>query len=725
MYKNLNLKLGFIVAVVIIACLLAFPLNKKINLGLDLQGGMHLVMRVDDSKLSEESKKDAVDRAVEVIRNRIDEFGVKEPSIQRQGENEIVIQLPGITERGRAIELIGRTALLEFRLVNSDKENLRLALSGQVPEGFELKYINEEPILLEKNAVLTGDALVNAAVSFDQSRFNEPLVTLKFNSKGAAEFAQITTSNVGKRLAIVLDGKVQSAPRINEPIPSGEAVITGRFTPQEAQDLAIVLRVGALPAPIYIEEERTIGPLLGQDSIKAGVHAAIMGSVFVFVFMIGYYLLAGVISNIALMLNLLIMLAGLSLFHSTLTLPGIAGIALSLGMAVDANVLINERIREELRLGRSLAAAIANGYHRALSAIIDSNVTTLIAAFLLFQFGTGPIRGFAVTLTIGILASLFTAVMVTRTIFESLLRHRLLSSLPMVSLLKQPKLDYIRYRFVFYTLSIVVIVAGLSLFAMRGSSSLGVDFSGGQLQEYRFKTPPAPEEVRSALKEINFGDAIIQQFSSNPNQIIIRTQEDSLEKISNKLKEKFANNPFEVIKVEKVGPIAGKILKQKAIYAIILSLLGILGYVWIRFKRFDFAIAGVIALIHDILIATIAMVVTRRPIDLLTVTGLLAIAGYSINDTIVIYDRIREVSRSLRKMTLAEIINLSVNQTMARTILTSLLTLFVVLSLLLFGGEVLNSLGFCLFVGLISGTYSTVFIASPLVLLFSKRRPVR
>jgi SecD/SecF fusion protein len=389
---------------------------------------------------------------------------------------------------------------------------------------------------------------------------------------------------------------------------------------------------------------------------------------------------------------------------------------------VDANVLINERIREELGLGRPLATAIANGYHRALSAIVDSNVTTLIAAFLLFQFGTGPIRGFAVTLTMGILASLFTAVVMTRTIFEFLLKYKILKKLTMFQFFKHTKFDYIKYRKFFFIVSLVVIISGSLLFAAKKDLAFGVDFAGGQLQEYKFKNTPKVEEVRAALRQISLGDAVIQQFKSNPDQIIIRTKEDTAAKVSDKFKEAFSDNPFEVIKIEKVGPIAGKILKEKAAYAIILSLLGILVYVWIRFKRIDFAIAGVVALLHDIIVAMVFTVASGRPLDLLIVTGLLTIAGYSINDTIVIFDRVRELSRSVRKVTLAEVINLSVNQTLSRTILTTVCTLFVVLSLLWFGGEVLNGFAFCLLVGFISGTYSTVFIASPLVLMLSKSR---
>ncbi len=720
MYKNLNLKLLAIILIVLICCWLSFPLANKINLGLDLKGGMHLLMRVDTSKLTEDAKKDAAERALEVIRNRIDEFGVKEPFIQRQGENEIVIQLPGITERSRALDLIGKTALLEFKLVNNDPNLLKQALAGQVPENYELKPLEEEQVLVEKNPVLTGDALVDASVRFDQSRFNEPIVSLKFSPKGAKDFSEVTANNVGRRLAIVLDGKVQSAPRINEPIPSGEAVITGRFSQQEASDLAIVLRVGALPAPIYIEEERTIGPLLGQDSINSGVRATLIGASFVFTFMIIYYFLAGFIANIALILNLLIITAGLSILHSTLTLPGLAGIALTLGMAVDANVLINERIKEELGLGKALPIAISSGYHRAFSAIIDSNMTTIFAAFLLFQFGTGPIRGFAVTLTIGLAASLFTSVFVTRAVFELLLKFRILKSLPMLRLIKQPNFDYIKLRYVFFAVSSLFILVSIFSFLIKPKTAFGVDFSGGQVQEYRFKNPPSVDKIRSSLREINFGDATIQQFSSNPNQIIVRTKEDSLEKVSQEFKKTLSDNPFEIVRVEKVGPIAGKLLQKKAIMAIVFSLLGILVYIGFRFKRFDFGFAGVVALLHDCLVAFGLTILSGRSVDLLVVTALLTIAGYSINDTIVIYDRIRELSRSARKLQFKDIINAAVNQTMSRTILTTLVTLFVVVSLFLFGGEVLNSFAFCMLVGFISGTYSTVFIASPLVLMFTK-----
>jgi len=729
MERKLWLKIGLVLTVVGICAYYAFPLEKRINLGLDLKGGMHLLLKVDTSSLAGKDKDDAADRAIEVIRNRIDEFGVRETSIAKQGEDEIVVQLPGVTDRDRALEIIGRTALLEFKLVSADQEKLKAALEGKVAEGFELKRSDEddEPLLLEAKAVLTGASLTNAEVHFSSAEFNEPVVALKFNSEGAKKFADLTAANIGRRLAILLDGKIQSAPRIREAIPSGEAVISGRFDVEQAQDLSIILRVGALPAPMKVEEERTIGPLLGQDSINSGVKASLVGVSLVFVVMICYYFLAGVISDIALLLNLLMTLGVLGILpllipgvSATLTLPGIAGIALSLGMAVDANVLINERIREELGIGRNLRTAIANGYQKAFSAIFDSNFTTLIAAFLLFQFGTGPIRGFAVTLTIGLLTSMFTAIVVTRTIFEVLLHFNLIKSLPMLRLIKEPKLDYIGKRRIFYAISLLVISVGMFSYFSQGKKAFGIDFAGGQLQEYSFKEPVNVEKVRSALKELNMADASLQQFKDQPKVLLIRTAEDKNTEITAKLKTAFPNEDIQVLKIERVGPVAGKHLQEKAIKALFWALIGILSYVAFRFKHFNFGIAGIIALIHDVLVATGALAITGRQIDLLSVTALLTIAGYSINDTIVIYDRVRENLALQRKMSLAEVINLSVNQCMSRTLLTSGVTLLVVIAIFMYGGEVLSNFAFTLIVGFICGVYSTVFIASPLVLAWSR-----
>jgi preprotein translocase subunit SecD len=520
--KNFSWKLILVFAVIVTAVIYVLPTlepalwpHKQINLGLDLQGGMHLVLEVDTAKAvdgqverimqeirdqlreerlrgvsldriegnkitatiqdaqiaekfnalikdafdqlksnqnvsggttniilqlppaeAENVEKLAVDQALETIRNRIDQFGVAEPDIRRQGQRRILIQLPGIQDPDRAKDLIGRTALLEFKLVD-DTLDASAAEKGTVPPGREILYrietdaetgkVSKVPFLLKRRTLLTGANLTNARVDFDQ--FNIPFVSINFDKKGARDFERITGENVNKRLAIVLDNTVASAPVIQEKIAGGQARITGNFTLEEAKDLAIVLRAGALPAPVNILEERTVGPSLGADSIRKGLISMLIGGILVVLFMIVYYKAAGVIADVALILNIVLIAAGLAAASATLTLPGIAGIILTIGMAVDANVIIFERIREELALGRTPRAAIETGFNRATLTILDANVTTLIAAVVLFQFGTGPVKGFAVTLSLGVIASMFTALILSRLIFDYILAGRKVKTL--------------------------------------------------------------------------------------------------------------------------------------------------------------------------------------------------------------------------------------------------------------------------------------------------------
>lgn len=394
----------------------------------DLGNGILRLSFVLDSKEAEYIKSNSIDQALETIRNRIDQFGVSEPEITLQGKERIMVQLPGIKDPNRAKSLIGRTALLEFKLVDEEGD-IDEALKGNIPEGDIILYqkivdpktggVKKIPYLLKEKTLMTGEVLKDARVAID-SQFHEPYIALEFDDIGAKLFEQITGANVKKRLAIILDDNVYSAPVIQERISGGRAQITGRFTIDEANELAIVLRAGALPAPVKIVEERTVGPTLGQDSIKQGIISIIISAILIAAFMIFYYRISGIIADVALILNIIIVLAVLSLFRATLTLPGIAGLVLSVGMAVDANILIHERIKEELRWRKTIRAAIDQGYHRAFTTIIDSNLTTVIAALFLYQFGTGPIKGFAVTLFWGIIANIFTAVFITRCIFDYL-----------------------------------------------------------------------------------------------------------------------------------------------------------------------------------------------------------------------------------------------------------------------------------------------------------------
>ncbi len=403
-----------------------------------------LVYRVSDREVKK-IKDNAADQALETIRNRIDQFGVSEPTILRQGENEIVVQLPGVKDPKRAVDIIGRTAQLEFKLVDDEapiaaelpqaispgeEESLLKQFAEKMPEGDEILFerkINKEtgavrkmPILLRKQAVLTGDLLSEARVNID-TRFNEPYVSISFNAAGARIFEEVTGANVKKRLAIILDNTVYSAPVIQEKISGGNAQITGNFTTEEAKDLSIVLRSGALPAPLKMLQNVTVGPSLGRDSIEAGKLAGIIGTLAVVAFMIFYYRLSGLIADLALLFNIILLLGAMASLNATLTLPGIAGIILAIGMAVDSNVLMFERIREEIRVGKTPAAAVNSGYSKAFWTIFDSHVTTLITAAVLFQFGTGPVKGFAVTLSLGVAINLFTALIGTKTIFDIIL----------------------------------------------------------------------------------------------------------------------------------------------------------------------------------------------------------------------------------------------------------------------------------------------------------------
>jgi len=401
-----------------------------------VNGGLNLMMDIPD-KEAEHIKAMAAEQALETIRNRIDQFGVSEPDIRRQGEKRILIQLPGIKDTQRAKDLIGKTALLEFKLLDETADVAAAEKEKKIPPGDELLYeikedretkrVSKTPFLVKKHTLLTGAYLTDARVQID-SQYNEPYVSIKFDTKGARIFERITEENVKKRLAIVLDKKIYSAPVIQEKIGGGEARITGNFTMDEARDLSIVLRAGALPAPVRILEERTVGPSLGLDSIKKGLISMAVGGIMVVVFMVMYYNMSGLIADVALIMNILMIAAGMAIFQATLTLPGMAGIILTIGMAVDSNVLIFERMREETALGKTFHAAVKAGYERATLTILDANITTLIAALVLFQFGTGPVKGFAVTLSLGVISSVFTSLVVTRIIFDYLLINRKLKT---------------------------------------------------------------------------------------------------------------------------------------------------------------------------------------------------------------------------------------------------------------------------------------------------------
>ena len=484
--SDLKIRIFIILALVIWSVFLVFPLNKKINLGLDLKGGMYVLLRADTSGITAAKISEAMAGAVEKIRNRIDSFGVKETPINIQGDNSILIQIHGMVDR-EIINRIREVGKLEFKLVEDDKTKFEAALKGDIAAGCELKDFGGAKILLRKEVSLTGSDLSLSLPGFDT--YGSPNVRLQFTAQGTQTFAKVTEENVGKRLAIVLDGKVMSAPVIQGAILGGNAEITGDFSVDSARALIAVLNSGALPIPLSVEEERTVGPLLGSDSIKNGMNASFLGAALVFIFMLIYYLLGGVVADVCLVFNLLFIMAALNILKGTLTLPGIAGLILALGMAVDANVLIYERIRDELTLKKPLNIALKNSFDRTFITIFDSNFTTIIAAAFLFIFGTGPIRGFATTLILGIVISMFTAIFIGKTMFVIFLKYKL-RNLRMLQFFPASKINFLKPRYICLALSIITIVVGMYGFFAKGNAVYSIDFKGGQVLEYKLTPVP-------------------------------------------------------------------------------------------------------------------------------------------------------------------------------------------------------------------------------------------
>ncbi len=783
--------------------------KRSLNLGLDLQGGIHLVLEVKTEGMEQQEAQDAVAQAQEVIRNRVDQFGVAEPTIQRQGENRIIIELPGVQDVQRAKDLVGQTALLEFQLLEPAEDRTRLiqridqvlapqeeseeeeedlllsstperaplssmlspagedlTVSGRdllrvknllntseaqelIPADVEFIFSSKPAgaegnefyflYLVRKKPEMTGHMIQDAFVSIGQvvEYMGQPIVNFSTTDEGVRLFSRITGSHIGERMAIVLDESVYSAPVIQSKISEGRGIITGSGTQEEAKDLAIVLRAGALPAEVEIIEDRTVGPSLGRDSIEQGRTAAIYSMVLIAIFMILYYRAVGLIADFALLLNMLFIMAVLAGFHATLTLPGIAGIILTIGMAVDANVLIFERIREELRSGKTIRAAIDSGYGHALSAIIDANVTTFLVGIVLYQFGTGPIRGFALTLCIGIISSLFTAFFVTRTIFDLITRKSEQSTLSIgpIALFSNLNIRFLSLRNIGFGTSAAVLLIGIvSILGINGIRK-GIDFAGGTLLELHFDPAVQVEDIRSQLGSVPVGDAEIdlskseiKQFGSE-NDILIRVSESGTgtevaDGIMGVLKAGFAASIEDmewIRRQEKVGPKIGSELSSAAVRAVLVALALILIYMAWRFHRFLYGIAAVVALFHDVLITLGLLSLFDIEITLAVVAALLAIVGYSLNDTIVVFDRIRENLHTARRQGFDGTVNQSINECLSRTMITSATTLLAVLVLMLFGGEVNRDFTITLMIGVIVGTYSSIFVASPVLYLGQQR----
>lgn len=706
-----------------------------IKLGLDLKGGTSFLLQMDLHDVDVAGRSQVIREATEIIRRRVDKFGVAEPLIQPVGNDRILVQLPGLAEdkRQEARRTIERTAYLEFRLVHEKNEELVAQAATDprfVPPVGYVKLVHKDTregrprehiYFVKVKPELTGKSVQRAYVQYDE--VGRPYVALNFDAEGAKIFARVTTAHVRRQLAIVLDGELYSAPEIKEPITGGRAQITGTFSLAEAQQLANVLE-NPLEAPVKIVEERGVDPSLGRDSIRSGVNAAVIGAAAVVIFMAIYYLVAGLVAILALVLNLIIVLGVLSLFGFTLTLPGIAGIVLTIGMAVDASVLIYERIREERAANKPLAAAIVAGYQRAFLVIFDSNFTTIITASILIWLGSGPVQGFGVTLSIGLLANLFAAVFVTRLIMDSLVRSGWLKEIQMLHLIGHTNINFLGLRWVGFGLSWLLIAVGVFWFVHRGGLQIGrgevygIDFAGGERVILSFAQRVDPDQIRRTLEAGKVTDAYIQYASGGGAETLeLKLPEGEGERVIGLLQQAHPDAQFKVLGTERVGGIIGAELLKQALIAVAIAMLAIMVYVAFRFGEFSYGLGALVALAHDVLMCIAWFCLTGRTFSVPVVAALLTVIGYSINDTIIIFDRIRE-NRKLRagKLDYLSLINDSVNQTLPRTILTAGTTLLTALSLYLFGGRVINDFAFCFLIGVLTGTYSSIYIASPIVL---------
>ena len=690
--------------------------DPSLKLGLDLQGGLRVVLQADTADPAPEDMQ----AARRVIENRVNQFGVSEALIQTSGTNRILVELPGLTteEQNRAQELIGQQAVLEFRLVKQGSVNKTDA---------EMTAADLEP------TAFTGEVLQNAETGFSQ--FNQPIVNFQIRNRDAGAFGQFTGGAVGRRMAIVLDGKVVSAPTINQRI-SNSGQITGQFTLEEATDLALVLRSGSLPISLRTEGVTAVGPTLGRDAINAGVKAALIGGAGVVVLVFLYYgPLFGGILVIGLLYVMLLNLGILSGLNATLTLPGLAGLILTIGAAADGNIISFERIREELRAGKGLGLAMKAGFSHSIPAIIDTHMAILLSAAALYQYTTGPVRGFAITLAIGAIASVFmNSVMVPFALNTVFLRSRR----PLLPRgIHVQGLKFVNKAPVIMTLSLILAVAALGFVFVRGLN-LSTDFTGGSDILLSVPDTVNVSDVRSGIDQlgvagINGSGATVQEVQDTTiagKEISVRVGQTQNEADSGTLGTRLAAVVGgQVLQNNFVGPSVGEDLRQNAILAAIVAVVLILIYVaWRFWPNWIVAVASIIATVHDVGIVLGILALVGAQFSIPVLAAILFVIGYSLNDSIIISDRIRENLRVHKGMDYRELVDMSVNQTLSRTLMTSLTTLLPVLALFFFGGSVLRDFSLVLLIGIGFGTYSSIFILAPMVVWFQNRqgrRPAR
>lgn len=698
--------------------------QKTITLGLDLRGGSHLLLEVDTDELTKNKNpalhsqiiNDTVIQSLEVVRRRLDETGMVEPIITRQGTDSILVQMPGVSDPHHIRELLGTTAKMTFHWVADNKTRSGMKVISVADDTGGASYSLEESVVLE------GKHVSDARLAFNPDT-NEPVVNFKLDAEGAKRFGDLTKQNIGRALAIVLDNKVVTAPVIRSAIQGGSGEISGSFTSATANDLALLLRAGALPAPLNVIEERTVGPDLGSDAISMGISTGLLGALLVFAFMVGIYGRWGFIACLGLAVNIGLTFGILALLGATLTLPGIAGFILSIGMAVDANILINERIREETRRGQKAMNALSAGFQRAFSTILDSNVTSLIAISLLFLFGSGPVRGFAVTMAVGLLISMFTAISLTRLVMEW--RVRKLGNQPLkitgikwLDTVSENTIPFMRARYAGLIASAILSLASILLFFKPGLE-YGIDFSGGSVIEVQ-APGVSVSDLRAQLNTHNIDQVALQEFGSDGHYLVrlpIQSAEDvatgnKVQAIKEQVLRLSPDAGFP--RVEMVGPRVSGDFGDATILAMILAGFGMLVYLWVRFES-HFALAATLTLALDITKTIGFFALTGVEFNLTAVAALLALVGYSVNDKVVVFDRIREKLRDDPKKPFMQTLNESITSTLTRTIFTSVVTFLALLPMGIAGGSAVSSFALPMLFGIVIGTSSSILIAAPIV----------
>jgi len=731
----------------VLAAAVAAVVLEPVRLGLDLRGGTQVVLEarpVADRPLDD----DTMDRTLEVLRRRVDALGVAEPTLQRSGDARIIVELPGVTDPDEAVAVIGRTARLTFHPVEGIADPSELPEAGN---GADRVDVTDGAVLLDDVGVplrlgpvaLAGDDVGGAGIAIGRGVAGRFDVTVEFAGEGRAAWQRLTADaacappgDPQRRVAIVLDGEIISSPQVvpdvvcSQGIAGGATSITGDFTQEEAEELALLIRGGALPVAIDVVERRTIGPSLGEAAIEASILAALIGVAITLVFMVFAYRLLGLVAGLGLVLYGLLSYAALVGIGATLTLPGIAGFVLAVGMAVDANVLVFERAKEEHTVGRSARSAITTGFERAVTAVVDSNVTTVIAAVLLLFFASGAVRGFGVTLTIGVAVSMFTALVITRVIADWLVRSPRLAHRPEVlgltawqrvrTWLEEHRPDLMGRSRRWLTISTVAVVLALAGVGVQGLN-WGLEFTGGRLLEYRTSAAVDIELLRAELTQAGLDDLVAQ--TSGEGQVALRTAAlTDAERDQVRATVESVAGPSEVLRDEFIGPTIGSELRRNALLALGIALTGQLLYLAMRF-RWTYGAAAVAGMAHDVAILIGVFAWLGKPIDGVFLAALLTVIGYSINDTVVIFDRVRERRTAEPKRALAPLTNDALLQTLPRTVNTGMGALFILVALYVLGGDTLSDFALALIIGTTVGMYSSLLVASPIFLTLESLRP--